>query len=109
MNREGRHPIWTWVIHTPWVVAAIAILSVLAFFGSGAGNPLLRRVAVRRLQKVTGGRVEIRTLSIQWFSLGATLKGLVIHGAEPSSTEPLFAAEEVRVGLRVDSLWGRNI
>jgi translocation and assembly module TamB len=109
MNREGRHPIWTWVIHTPWVVAAIAILSVLAFFGSGAGNPLLRRVAVRRLQKVTGGRVEIRTLSIQWFSLGATLKGLVIHGAEPSSTEPLFAAEEVRVGLRVDSLWGRKI
>src|SRR5450755_2802642 len=109
MKREGRHPIWSWVIHTPWVLATIAILCVIGFFGSGAGNPLLRRVAVRRLQKITGGRVEIRTLSIQWFSLGAAVKGLVIHGTEPSSTEALFSAEEVRVGLRIDSFWGRKV
>jgi len=38
-----------------------------------------------------------------------TLKGLVIRGNEPASTEPLFAAEEVRVGLRVDSFWGRKV
>jgi translocation and assembly module TamB len=109
MKREGRHPIWTWVIHTPWVLATIAILCVIGFFGSGAGNPLLRRIAVRRLHKITGGRVEIRTVSIQWFSLGATVRGLVIHGNEPPNTEALFAAEEVRVGLRIDSFWGRKV
>ena len=65
MKREGRHPIWSWVIHTPWVVATLAILSLIVFFGSGAGNPLIRRVLVRRLETITGGRVELRTLSIQ--------------------------------------------
>jgi len=109
MKREGRHPIWSWVIHTPWVLATIAILSLIVFFGSGAGNPLIRRVVVRRLEGVTGGRVEMRTLSIQWLALSVTLKGLVIHGSEPAGTEPLFAAEEVHAGLRVDSFWGRKV
>jgi translocation and assembly module TamB len=109
MKRKGRHPIWSWVIHTPWVLATIAILSVIAFFGSGAGNPLIRRVVVRRLQAITRGRVEVRTLTIQWLTLGITLKGLVIHGSEPAGTEALFAAEELRAGLRVDSFWGRKV
>jgi translocation and assembly module TamB len=109
MKREGRHPIWNWVIHTPWVLATIAVLSVLVFFGSGAGNPLIRRVVVRRLVAITGGYVEVRTLSIQWLSLGITLKGLVIHGREPVGTEALFAAEEVHAGLRIDSFWGRKV
>jgi len=109
MKRGGRHPIWSWVIHTPWVLAAIAILAVIVFFGSGAGNPLIRRVLVRRLQALTGGSVEMRTLSLQWLSLSVTLKGVVIHGKEPAGTEALFSAEEVRAGLRIDSLWGRKI
>src|ERR1700733_3539985 len=109
MKREGRHPIWSWVIHTPWVLATLALLIVIVFFVSGAGNPLLRRLVVRRLQTITGSRVEVRTLSIQWLSLGVTLHGLVIHGSEPPGTEALFAAEEVHAGLRIDSFWGRKV
>jgi translocation and assembly module TamB len=109
VKRKGRHPIWSWVIHTPWVLAAIAILSVIVFFGSGAGNPLIRRVVVRRLQAITRGRIEVRTLTIQWLTLGITLKGLVIHGSEPAGTEALFAVEELRAGLRIDSFWGRKV
>jgi translocation and assembly module TamB len=109
MKRQGRHPIWTWMIHTPWVLAAIAILSVIGFFGSGAGNPLIRRLTVRRLEAITGGRVELGTVSIQWLTLGATLRGVVIHGREPAGTEPLFAAEEIHAGLRIDSFWGRKV
>ena len=84
-------------------------MSVIVFFGSGAGNPLIRRVFVRRLETITGGRVEVRTISIHWLSLGVTLNGLVIHGREPAGTEALFAAEEVHAGLRVDSFWGRKV
>jgi translocation and assembly module TamB len=109
MKREGRHPIWSWVIHTPWVLATIAILSVMVFFISGAGNPLIRRVILRRLQTITRSRVEVRTISIQWLSLGITLRGLVVHGSEPAGTEALFAAEEVQAGLRIDSFWGRKV
>lgn len=104
-----RHPIWNWIIHTPWVLTLIAILCVIGFFGSGAGNPLLRQWIVHRLEQASGGRVELRALSIQWLSMRATLKGLVIHGREPGGTKPFFSAEEVRVAVQIDSFWGRKM
>ena len=33
----------------------------------------------------------------------------MIHGNEPAGTEPLFSAEEVQAGLRIDSFWGRKV
>src|SRR5437879_9330282 len=109
MKRGGRHPIWNWVIHTPWVLAVIALLAVIVFFGSGAGNPLLSELLVGRLERMTGGKVELRALSIRWFAMRATIKGLVIHGREPAGTEPLFTAEEVQAGLRIGFFWGRRL
>ena len=109
MKTRKRHPIWNWVIHTPWVLAVISILSVIGFFGSGAGNPILRRWMVHRLENATGGRVELDSISIRWLSLSATLKGLVVHGSEPPGARPFFAATEVKAGLRVDSFWGRKV
>src|SRR5438445_526543 len=109
MTRTSRHPIWSWIIHTPWVLAVIALSAVVVFFGSGAGNPLLSRLLVSRLELMTGGKVEFRALSIQWLKMRATIKNLVIHGREPAGTEPLFTAEEVQAGLRIDSCWGRRI
>jgi len=109
MKRNTRHPIWSWIIHTPWVMAVLGILSVIAFFGSGAGNPLLTRLITHRLEVMTGGKVELRSLSIQWLAMRATLKGLVIHGKEPAGAEPLFSAEEVQAGLRIDSIWARRV
>jgi translocation and assembly module TamB len=109
MKRNTRHPIWSWIIHTPWVLAVLGILSVIAFFGSGAGNPLLTRLITHRLEVMTGGKVELRSLSIQWLAMRATLKGLVIHGKESAGAEPLFSAEEVQAGLRIDSIWARRV
>jgi len=45
MKRAGRRPIWNWVIHTPWVLAVIALLAVIVFFGSGAGQSVIERAA----------------------------------------------------------------
>jgi translocation and assembly module TamB len=109
MKRKTRHPIWSWVIHTPWVLTVIAILSLIGFFGSGAGNPIIRRWIVHGLENATGGRVELQSISIQWLALRTTLKGLVIHGSEPAGTLPFFSAAEVRAGLRIDSFWGRRV
>jgi translocation and assembly module TamB len=109
LGKRKRHPIWTWVIHTPWVLTLIAILSVIGFFASGAGNPILKRSMAHRLEALTGARVEIDSLSIHWLSLRATLRGVVIHGREPVGSRPLFAAREVHVKLRIDSFWGRKV
>jgi translocation and assembly module TamB len=82
---------------------------VATFFGSGAGNPLIQRYIVHNLEKATGGKVALKSISIHWFSLEITMKDLVIHGREPAGTEPLFAADEVQAGLRIDSFWGRKV
>ena len=103
---------WRWLRHVAWVLLAkitLLVLAVVVFFGSGAGNPFLRRLAMRRINAATGGKTEIRSLSIEWLSLAATLRGVVVHGQEPAGTEPLFSAEEIHAALRIDSFWGRKI
>jgi len=109
LDKRKRHPIWTWVIHTPWVLTLIAILSVIGFFASGAGNPIVKRSIAHRLQALTGARVEIDSLSIHWLALRTTLRGVVVHGREPVGSRPLFTAREVRTKLRIDSFWGRKV
>jgi translocation and assembly module TamB len=115
MTSETRKRKWRWLRHVAWVLAAKVFLIVLAFigvaifFGSGAGNPIIQRFVVHRLETVTGGHVALRAISIRWLSLEVTLKGLVIHGREPAGTEPLFSAEEMQAGLRIDSFWGRKV
>jgi len=112
MTQETRTRKFRWLRHVAWVSAVViflALAAVVIFFGSGSGNPLIRRAVIRRLQALTGGRVELRTISINWLSLRATLRGLEVHGLEPAGTEPLFAAEEVDAGLRIDSWWGRKV
>src|SRR5580700_7781154 len=87
MSERRRHPIWTWVIHTPWVLAVLSILAIAGFFLSGAGNPLIRRLIIQRVESITGRNVEVRTVSIRWLALGVTLKGLVFFCNEPATTE----------------------
>jgi len=115
MTRETRRGKWRWLRHVAWVLAAKLLLILLIlggvaiFFGSGAGNPLIHGYVVKRLEKMTGGQVTLRSISIRWLSLEVKLKGLVIRGREPADTEPLFAADEVQAGLRIDSFWGRKV
>ena len=109
MKGRRRHPVWTWIIHTPWVLVVLAILGVMIFFGSGAGNPMLHRLMISRLERATGGKVEVRAMSIRWLAMRITIRGLVIHGNEPAGTEPLFTADQVQAALRIDSFWSRRI
>jgi len=111
VSEQTRRSRWRWLRHVAWVLAAsivLAITAIVIFFGSGAANPLIRRVAIRRINSITGGKTEIRSVSIHWLSLGASVRGFIIHGNEPAGTEPLFAAEEIEAGLRIDSFWGRQ-
>ena len=112
MTEASRVRKFRWLRHVAWVSAVVVFLAVTAvviFFGSGAGNPLIRREVIRRLQALTGGRVELRTVSVNWLSLRATFKGLEIHGSEPAGTEPLFTADQVDAGIRIDSWWGHKV
>jgi translocation and assembly module TamB len=112
MTKETRRKKILWLEHLFWVLGTWTLLGValaIIALGSGLANPLLRRFLVNRLQNLTGTPVEVRTVSVGWFSLTATVNGLVIHGTEPASTDPLFSAEQARIGLRIDSFWGRRV
>jgi translocation and assembly module TamB len=112
MNKESRWRKILWVEHLLWVLGTWTLLLIalaIIAFGSGLGNPLLRRILINRAESLTGTRVEIRTVSVGWFSLNVTIHGLVMHGKEPTSTEPLFSVEQANVGLRIDSFWGRRV
>jgi len=112
MTKESRWRRILWLEHLLWVLgtwtALLIALSVIAL-GSGLANPLLRRILIHRMESLTGARVEIRTVTVGWLSLRATVNGLVVHGKEPADTEPLFSAEQAQIGLRIDSFWGRRV
>ena len=112
MSKQSRLRKIRWLEHALWVLGTwslLAVALVVIAVGSGLANPLLRRALISRMQSLTGARVEIRTVSVGWFSLDATVNGLVIHGTEPKDTEPLASVEQAKIGLRVDSFWGRKI
>jgi len=112
MTKESRWRKILWLEHVLWVLGTWTLLGIalaIIAVGSGLANPLLRRVLIHRMETLTGARVEIRTVSVGWFSLSATVNGLVVHGKEPASTEPLLSVEQARLGLRIDSFWGRRV
>jgi len=112
MTKESRWRKILWLEHVLWLLGVWTLVGVVVAglaIGSGLTNPLLRRLLINRLQNLTGARVEIRTVSVRWFSLNATVNGLIIHGKELGSTEPLLSVEQAKVGLRIDSFWGRRV
>jgi translocation and assembly module TamB len=112
VTKESREQKIKWLEHVLWVLGTWTVLAIalaIIAVGSGLANPLLRRILIKRIEVLTGAQVEIRTVSVGWFSLDATVNGLVIHGKEPKDTEPLLTVEQARIGLRVDSFWGRKV
>lgn len=112
MSQESRRRKIKWLEHVLWVLGCWTVLAIalaIIAVGSGLTNPLLRRVLIKRIEVLTGGQVEIRTVSVGWFSLNAAVNGLVIHGSEPKDTEPLLSVEQARIGLQIDSFFGRQV
>jgi translocation and assembly module TamB len=112
MTKESRKQKLLWLEHLLWVLGtwtllAMALAAIAVY--SGLANPLLRRALVSRLETLTGGKVEVRTVSVGWFSLDATVRGLVVHGRERRDTEALLSVEQAKIGLRIDSFWGRRV
>ena len=63
---------------------------------------------IQGVQKSTGGRVEIRSVAIDWEKLDVDLYGIVLYGAgaEPA---PFFEADRLRIGVKIVSLFRRKV
>src|SRR3974390_2704314 len=112
MTKESRWRKILWLEHLLWVLGTWTVLLValgVIAVGSGLANPLLRRILVARLESLTGAQVEIRTVTVGWFSWNPPGNVWVIHGKEPPDPEPLASVEQAKIGLRIDSFWGRRV
>lgn len=91
------------------LVLPVVVLVLVGVIWSGLADRWARGAIVGRLEKMTGGRVELREFRFHWFSLRAELDGLTIRGREPEGTPPLFHADHLLVDVRVVSFLGRRI
>jgi len=61
------------------------------------------------VQANTGAHLDIKELAINWRLLTLDLYGVVLHGNESEPQAPLFAADHLRIGLKIISLLERKV
>lgn len=93
---------------------AAALLAVLLAWGyftlqSQWFFDLVRARLIATVEKATGGRVEIAAFRFDRAHFTAEVRNLVLHGTEGSDKPPLFRAENVRVGLKLVSLFKPSV
>lgn len=99
---------WRWTRRLAYLSLTLVLLfAVLAWLG--VIDRWARSAIVTRVERMTGGQVELESFHFSWWSLRAEMQGFVVRGREPQGTPPLFRAERLMVDLRVDSLWGRRV
>lgn len=69
----------------------------------------VRREIVAQVEKATGGRAEIQQFHFDWTRLRAEVRKFTLHGTEPANKPPLFTASSVAIGLRIVSLFKRQV
>ena len=81
------------------------VLLALAMFGawyftSTRFQEHVRRLLIGKIERATGGRVELQSLRWRLAYLELEVDGLTLHGTELADQAPLFYADRVRVALK---------
>jgi translocation and assembly module TamB len=92
-------------------VAGLAAVSLLAIFvmQSEWFRKRVERELVSTIERATGGRVELESLTYDWWSLTAETRGFVLHGTEPPGAAPLFRSASSKLRIRILSVVRRDI
>ncbi len=69
----------------------------------------VRQRIVAEAARATGGGVDIGTFSYDWHTLTADVSPFVIHGTEPRSGPPFFRADKIQVGLKIISVFKKQV
>jgi translocation and assembly module TamB len=69
----------------------------------------VRQKLVSTVETATGGRVEAASFHFDWSHLRAEVRGFALHGTEPAGKPALVRANRVTVGLKIISVWKRDL
>src|SRR5688572_26846068 len=98
-----------WVLGSLSGLLVVLGVSALLVLRSNWFREKVRSRVVYEIERVSGGRVEIGALNIDWSNLKAEIAPFVLHGTEPANEAPLFRAESVQLGLRIVSTFKRDV
>jgi len=87
---------------------AVAVVAGILVARSDWLREKFRERIVTEAERATGGRVEIGKFQLDWSTLTAEIDNLVIHGTEPSGSEPLLTIRRLSVGFKIISLMKRD-
>jgi translocation and assembly module TamB len=90
-------------------LAALLLASALVVMQTSWFRQKVHDRMVSELEKATGGRVEIAAFAFDWRHMKASVRGLTIHGREAAGEDPLLRAESISVGLKVASVWRKQV
>lgn len=107
LTRAGRILLYV----TGALAGIVLLLSVaaLTILPSPWFRDKVRSRIIAEVERATGGRVEVGSFQFEWTALTAEVNGFVLHGTESPGEPPLFRADSVRVGLKIVSIWKRDI
>ncbi len=91
------------------VVATFMLAGALYTLQSTWFKNKVRERIIGQIEEVSGGRIELGSFDYDWRTITAEFRGLVVRGTEPGSAQPLFQADRVSVGLKVISIFKRDI
>src|SRR5688572_24252497 len=100
---------------TLWSLGSITALLVLLgiaallILPSNWFREKVRSRIVYEVERATGGRVEIGAFRFDMGKLNFEVAPFVLHGSEPAGERPLFRTESLQVGLKIISVFKRDV
>jgi len=83
--------------------AAVLVITHTRYFH----RYVLKKI-IEKTEEATGGKVEIGDFSLRWSGYADAYR-FVLHGTESDPTQPLAAAQHIRIGLKLSSLLQRKV
>ncbi len=91
------------------LLLAILAVSGLLILRSAWVHEKIRQRIVTEIERVTGGSVTLGNVVIDWGLLTVEFRDLTLRGTEPVSAAPLLYAKSIVVGLKIVSLWKKDV
>jgi translocation and assembly module TamB len=100
-RRRLRIHLWMFAV---LLVLLLAFMGVLRYVQGAEFHERARRFVIARIERATGGRVELQRVSWVLDRLQFELDGLTVHGKEAADEVPLLQVERVRGRLKLRGL-----
>jgi translocation and assembly module TamB len=105
----------TWKRVLAWMAAGVAVLLlalvVAGYFvlRSDRFHQYVIAMVERKAADATGGRVEVGAYWVRLSPITLTIDRVVVRGTEPSGALPLLQADQLKLGVKIVSLFKRKI